>query len=420
MPTHGTFDTNGFRVVADSALGLIVGTEAAGAGHVAANVRDMAQKLGTNLDGINQQVQTLQASNVQGFEEVTSTLGGDLTGLQWLGGASILVQAVGFAAVATELSGVRGEIGGLREDMREQGQQLLDAQRASTRHLEAIEDIARSQLETSQQILETLASSRRVEATQLIEQGWANLLNGYREEAQQRFEQSLEFDNTVFLPHAELGDIYEQVGDLERAEAHLRKAADFSRDMPGETSGFSLLRLVRFLAEQDRRPEAVKLLQEGVESGRLISWRLGAAELASHLGLVDFALAEVRAAIAEDDKAFLAAMASVALASIGARLTALLIEIDRKRREPILDLLRDHTRKIDLLTAFAEYGHPSNEIVSEIRRSSASVLERGLIDAYPTLGDVASRAAQLSSEMDDLAKQGCEAIRLRCDRWLDC
>ena len=176
----------------------------------------------------------------------------------------------------------------------------------------------------------------------------------------------------------------------------------------------------RFLAEQDRRPEAVKLLQEGVESGRLISWRLGAAELASHLGLVDFALAEVRAAIAEDDKAFLAAMASVALASIGARLTALLIEIDRKRREPILDLLRDHTRKIDLLTAFAEYGHPSNEIVSEIRRSSASVLERGLIDAYPTLGDVASRAAQLSSEMDDLAKQGCEAIRLRCDRWLDC
>ena len=418
MGALAKFNADGFRVVADNALDLIVGTQAAGAGHVAANVREMATTLNTSLEGLDEHVGLLREANVEGFDRVTNTLGADLTSLKWLGGASVLVQAVGFAVVAKQLSGVRGEIASLGDDLRKQGQQLLEAQHAGNRHLEAIEDFARGQLETSQRILETLASSRRVEATQLIEQGWANLLNGYREEARGRFEQSLEFDNTVYLPHAELGEIYEQNGDLELAEKHFRKASDFSRDVDGDASGFSLLRLVWFLDEHDRRDEATTLLTDGLSSARLDQWRLGAAELAARFSLGDLAIRSVRQAIEEDDNAFLAAAASVPLSALGPPMAALLMELDGLRRGPALLTLQAICSKFKSIDVLSTLGAPTPERIEAARGQAATLLEECLLASYPSLVEVGSRVGSLAAEVETLLAEATSSHRDRHSRWL--
>jgi len=413
MPASGVYGSDGFRVVADNALELIVGTEAAGAGHVSANVQKMARTLDTGLSRVGQRIDEASAANLEGLQDLIDLGGSGLAGLHWLGGASLLVQAVGFATVASKLDGVRGEVAGLREDLQRQGEQLLAAQEQSNRHLASLEDFASRSLETTEAILRVLASSRRVEAQQLIEQGWTNLVAGYRSEAQERFEASLEYDNTVYLAHAALGDLRLTAGDQPEAEAHLNKAVDFSAAVGGEAVTFSRLRLATFLLERGRTGEVMSQLvqlQSADPSGAVL---VRIAELAAEAGARPFALSAVRRAIESDPSTFVQVMGSKELASLGADLVALLTSLDAERRTPVLAGLEAAMVSVECLVAWStaceEFGSRAASGLARLRESGAALLERALVEPYAALDalkvEVTEYAAAASGEVERLSDQ---------------
>jgi len=405
MGTQPDLDTQGYKAVANGALELCAQTRVAEPGQEGSlDIRQMVSALNTSLETVNNLSEFVRQSNLQGFDGPANALAGGGAGLPWLSGASVMVQAVGFATVAAQLQGVRGDVRGLRADLRVQAERLLEAQQEANRHLGDIKDIATRQLDTSEKILATLASSRRVEATQLIEQGWANLLNGYADEARQRFEQSLEYDNTVYLPHAALGDLYEEAGDLDRAEQHLLKAVAFSKGLDAESAGFAVLRLVRFLASHDRAGEACELLAAESSAGTLRAWSFASAEVAASLGLSSLAVTELERAIREDDRAFASALGSVALTGLGQPIVSLLVGIDRSRREPILGAVTALCSTVDRLTAIPdsdESGGRAGEQTA-VQEAAGHLLNLTLVTDYRSLSEVGAAVGVLRERVGRL------------------
>ena len=125
----GQFSAGGFRVVADNALDLIVGAEAASAGYVGANIQQAAAGLRTDLRGIAQRINSegaaLRAINESGFANVERTLSADLNNLEDLSAISIAISAAGFAAVTSE-------VGKLRADLRNVATTFLEVQKLTT------------------------------------------------------------------------------------------------------------------------------------------------------------------------------------------------------------------------------------------------------------------------------------------------
>ena len=400
MPASGVYGADGFRVVADNALDLIVGTEAAGAGHISANVQKMARTLDARLSGVGQRIEEAALADQEGLQDLIDVAGHGFSGLHWLGGASLLVQAAGFAAVAHKLDGVRGEVAGLREDLQRQGEQLLAAQEQANRHLASLEDFASRSLKTTEEVLRVLASSRRVEAQQLIEQGWTNLVAGYRSEALERFGASLEYDNTVYLAHAALADLHLSAGDNDKAEAHLKKAVDFSTGLSEEAVAFSRIRLATYLLEQGRTGEVMSQLIQLQSAEPVGAVLVRIAELAEEVGARPFALSAVRRAIGADPAMFVRVMGSEQLTSLGADLVALLTELDAARRAPVVARLEAATESVERLLAWsaacADFSSRAGPCVAKLQGSGAALLERVLIEPYSALVDLDAEIAEFA------------------------
>lgn len=232
MTALTSFSASGFSVSANNAIDYIAGTQAAGSGMVSANIQGLAKTMHADLGRVSQQIasQTAQLSeiNVEGFKSVGDKLSQGFSSLETLSGFSIAVQAAGFAVVAKQLHSLRGDVKALHADMVRQGEELIGLQRIANAGIERLVDFAERQFQTQEKILEALVSSRTVEAQQLIRQGWENLKNGYEDEAFERFKKSLDFDNTVYMAHAELGRILEGRNDLKTGEDHLIRASKFS------------------------------------------------------------------------------------------------------------------------------------------------------------------------------------------------
>jgi tetratricopeptide (TPR) repeat protein len=79
-----------------------------------------------------------------------------------------------------------------------------------------------------QEIIELLRKRRKVEANELLEQGIANLANGFYNEAKDRLLRALEFDNTDYQVHRNLGFIYVHEDNDAKAVEHFHKAMIFA------------------------------------------------------------------------------------------------------------------------------------------------------------------------------------------------
>ena len=97
MAFRGGFTGRGFEATASSALELVVGTEAVAAQHIGSELREMASGLNANLAGVDQRIAELAQGNLEGFENLGEVIGSDLDEMGWLAGASVVVQALGFA-----------------------------------------------------------------------------------------------------------------------------------------------------------------------------------------------------------------------------------------------------------------------------------------------------------------------------------
>lgn len=308
MSALGTFSAQGFQVTASNAIELIAGTEAAGAGMVSANVREVGELLHVDFANLSRTVvdqgSQLASINARGFDTVRRTLEGGFGTLETLSGLSVATQAVGFAVVATQLAGVRKDV----RELTGKAAELVDLQRSATGHLESLADFAQRQLKTQEQILATLVSSRTVEAQQLVRQGWENLRNCYEDDAFERFQRSLEYDNTVYVTHAELGAINEKRGQFEKAEDHLRRAARFATQAGPALAAFASVQLASFLDRRGRHGEALSTLRDGLQAWRTPAWVFYLAELSAEAGDADAALAALREAMGGDAAFFNAAM----------------------------------------------------------------------------------------------------------------
>lgn len=329
---NGTFSPNGFSVVADNALDYVVGVEAAGAGHVGATVRQLGRTLHTDVDALTRTVAQgsadIVATNRAGFDRIGQSVAGGFSSMKVLSVANLAVSAIGFTVVAKQLHSLGGDVRQLRTDLLRQGEQLIDVQRSANAKLESLVDFADRTLRTQEKILDSLVSSRTVEAQQLIRQGWDNLHHGYEEDAFSRFVKPLEFDNTVYLSHSQLGEMYAKRGDDARAEDHFRRAIAFSANATPELRGYASVQYARFLDERLRLEDAVSRVEAALELFDRNEWRFYRVELLARLDRQDLALDALSDLIKRDSRFFVAAGASGPVAAIGRPLVELLVGLD--------------------------------------------------------------------------------------------
>ncbi|HUD47203.1 MAG TPA: hypothetical protein VMR33_10255 [Candidatus Baltobacteraceae bacterium] len=394
--TTGEFSEMGFGVVADNSFELLAGTQAAGAGMISANVHRLGTNLHADLGRVQQTIinQARQASDVnrrgfdnlqstvksqtnslttaanQGVDRIDQTIDTDLgqvddkiAGLEAISAASVAVTAAGFASTVLAISRLRGDVKAMHGELAQQGRQLLELQKLANTHLESLVDYASRTLTTQERILETLVNSRTAEAKQLIRQGWDNLKGGFDDDAFIRFEKSLEYDNTVYFPHAELARIYEKRGAAERSEEHHRRAIVFAAGVNAETKGYASIQYAAFLERQKRLEDCVKqarnALEVGLEDGKTANsastdnqkdaskkyssssagWRFYLAEMLVKSGKVESGLAELKTCIQEDARFFEAAMASACFKAAQPGLSQFLIKLDAEQRARAIDPL---------------------------------------------------------------------------------
>lgn len=394
MSALGTFSARGFQVTASNAIDLIAGTQAAGAGMVSANVRDVGQLLHVDFANLSRTVASqgsqLASINSRGFDSVTRTLEGGFGTLETLSGLSIATQALGFFAVTTQIAGLRREV----RELTGKAAELVELQRTANGHLESLADFAQRQLKTQEQILATLVSSRTVEAQQLVRQGWDNLRNGYEDDAFERFQRSLEYDNTVYVTHAELGAINEKRGQLPKAEDHFRRAARFAGQAGPAIVAFAAVQLASFLDRRGRYAEALSILRDGLQGWRTPAWVFYLAEVAAEAGDSDAALKALREAVDGDVAFFSAAMMSDRLQRVQPKLARTLLDIDAERRAPVLEALRRAA------VAAAQIDEVSGER-QEHRGRARALFERLVFAPYNELVALREDAERLFATVED-------------------
>jgi len=411
---QGTFSPNGFMVTANSAIDMIVGTQAAGAGMVSSNIQLLSKQVGLKLKNtasqISAEVAKVASVNKTGFAKLTSVMDTGLDSLSTISGASLAVQAAGFAVTAYQLSALRGDISKLHEDLVQQGQELISLQRVTNSHLETLVDYAGRTLKTQELILDTLVSSRTVEAQQLIRQGWENLKNDYDEDAFARFLKSLDYDNTVYLAHAELARIYEFRKDDVKAEDHYKRAVSFSTSAGGNLAAFARVKYSGFLERKGRDEEAIKLLesalsQEGLDEAQKNNGRFHLAELlAPAPAAPDRSLGILKELIAKDDVFYLATLGSEKLKALQPRVTQLLLDFANERREKGLKLIETAARYRSACVVMGA----TEESLWELDKACAQTLEDLLLRPYQELPEAISKAEavlqdfkeKLSAEVD--------------------
>lgn len=434
----GHYSEVGFEVVADNAIDLLAGTQAASAGMISANVRQVGNTLHADFGRVRQTMidQAAQVSQVnrkgfqdlqqtvrsgadqiaavdqQGFANLDEKMGGveDTVGsVRNISALSVAVQAAGFALTARSINKVRGELQLLREDLSAKATELIEIHRLSKVYMESLVDYAKRTFETQERILETLVNSRTAEAKQLIRQGWDNLKGGFEEDAYVRFVKSLEYDNTVYFTHAELGRFYEKRGDLQKAEEHQRRAIAFAEIDGKSMKSFALVQYAGFLERQNRLPDCLNQLRLVVNSPpngstqgsdakdsageEATNWRFYLAEMLVKSGDVPGGLAELKACINSDDRYFEAAMASDQLKAAQPRLTELLVEMDATRRAAAVNALAQSERNLKALAELDKAQH------SELELQGRNVFEQILGSRFSKLAELRQAAKVFSDEV---------------------
>ncbi|TAK25723.1 MAG: hypothetical protein EPO40_21995 [Myxococcaceae bacterium] len=415
MSALGSFSAQGFQVTASSAVDLIAGSQAAGAGMVSANLQELAREVRVDFAQLGRSVaaqgRQLASVNADGFAAVRRTLEGGFGSLETLSGISIATQAIGFAVVATQLAGVRLGL----HDLYGKAAELVELQRHANAHLETLGEFAQRQLHTQEQILATLVSSRTVEAQQLIRQGWDNLHNGYEDEAFERFVRSLDYDNTVYFTHAELGALYEKRGDPGRAEDHFRRATRFAAQAGPPVVGFASVQLAAFLDRSGRAPEALQVLRQGLATWRSPAWLFYAAELAAETGDESGALQTLCEAIGGDAALFTAAMASERLQRTPMQVAHLLMGLDGQVRGGVFETIQRGVVGVRQLTALGVD-------VGRHRAAAGSLFERAVSAAFSDLAnlqnDAEALATRCAQEVDQHARGMSASVQASRDEYL--
>jgi len=415
----GTFSASGFQVSASNALDLIAGTQAASAGMVASNIQSMSRTLDLDLRQIGQTVasqgRALGEINQRGFSGLQKTLESGVAGLEVLSGVSIAVQAMGFAVVAKKLGDLQGDVRLLHRDMVRQGEELAGLQRVANAHSESLVDFSARTLLTNERILETLVSSRTTEAQQLIRQAWENLRHGYEDDAFTRLVRSLEYDNTIYFAHAELGKLYEGKGDLEKAEDHLRRATRFGVGV-GAIEGFAHLQYSGFLERRARLDEAVREIDAALAVEERPEWLFASARLLAMRGRSDEACRAIMRAVQAEPALFLAAMGSEEFAPLRPALTRSLMELDQGRRAKALDLIGELVKHVEAIRAL-EVPESQSEV---LRASARQLLEAVLTGPFAGLAAVQHQAstllAQCGSTLVTRLQARAEETRVAVDR----
>lgn len=393
MTSLGSFSAHGFNVTASSAVELIAGTQAAASGMVSSNVQEVGNLLHMDMSSLTRTVtaqgRQLASVNEGGFATVQKTLEGGFGTLETLSGMSIATQAIGFAVVATQLSGIRGEL----RDLSGKAAELVSLQRASNQQLESLVDFAQRQFRTQEQILATLISSRTVEAQQLIRQGWDNLQGGYVDEAFERFTRSLDYDNTVYVTHAELASIHEGRGQHEKAEDHFRRAERFVGVMGPPLSAFAAVQFAAFLDRQSRLEEARAMLLKALGAWRTPAWMFYLAELSADLGDEGGAFGALREAICGDAAYFASAMMSDRLSRLQPGLSRLLLAMDLERRTPVFEAIR---RGGSALAQAEDLGANSGPL----RHALQSMFERCCLSEYRWLDALRVEAERTANDAE--------------------
>lgn len=408
MTALATFSADGFRVTASNAVEYLAGTQAAGAGMVSANVRELATTMHCDLGRVAQQigVQTAQLAevNVQGFRSIGEKLQQGFGNLEILSGVSIAVQAAGFAVVAKQLGALRGDVRAMHADLARQGEELIGLQRIANAGIERLVDFAERQLKTQERILEVLVSSRTVEAQQLIRQGWENLKNGYEPEAFERFKRSLDFDNTVYVSHAELGRILEGRGDLVAAEDHLNRASRFASGAGPQVEGFALVQLAGFYERHGRIDDAITRMRDALRRDDMPPWRFYLCELLTSKGNAAEALQLLRALINADGRFHAVAAGSTALQTLQPKLTALLVELDAQRRGAAIGALAPLAGALTGLEAL----NSDAQTIETVRRNGATILEQSLVRPFVDLEPLGERALEAVQQARLRVEETCD------------
>lgn len=404
MSFSAGFSSSGFSVTADNAIDLIVGTEATGAGYVGANIKAMSHTLHADnqqlMGEIAEKSDEIMAVNQAGFAQVDSTMRRGFSSLKTLSGVQIAVQAAGFAIVATQLHGMRKDL----RHLAAQADQLVRLQRIANQRLDQLVDIAQRSLEVQEKILDALLTSRTVEAQQLLRQGWENLKHGYEGEALARFEQSLQFDNTVFMAHAQLARLYRKRGDKPSAEDHYVRATKFSTSVNAEVHALACLEYATFLEDEGRFSDCIAQLRYVLQHSDKPTWRFHLAELLARTGQAATSLAELRRAIESDDEMFAASMASQDLTrGLGADLVRLLADLDEARRRVGFAHLAATCVDIDRLDAVAALESPVaaglRRLADGFREDAAATLRAHIGATYAALPGPTSRAYELRGQV---------------------
>ena len=433
--TEGTFSENGFRVVADNALDLLTATHAAGAGMISANVQKLGHTLHADLASVqstilsesrrvssvnqegfarlNDTVQSGLGEVEQGVARVDSDLQGishDIKGIEALSAVSVAVQAAGIALTVGQLIALRGDVRKMHGELAEQGKQLIELQKLATSHLERLSAFAERTLATQEQILETLVTSRTSEAKQLIRQGWDNLKGGFDDDAYCRFLKSLEYDNTVYVTHAELARLCEQRKEDAQAEEHHRRAVTFSESAGGEIKGFAHIQSAAFLERHDRLQECISHIRAALDCLATVPdqskavetqsrWRFYLAEISAKSGEAENAFQALKRSIELDARFFTAAMASESLQHLQPDLSRFLVQTDAYSRNSALETLQEASTFLSLIQVM----EPKKG--EDFQKNAASCLERMLVATFEQLGAAHREAHQVRATAEALPDQ---------------
>jgi tetratricopeptide (TPR) repeat protein len=148
-----------------------------------------------------------------------------------------VLNAAGFAAVTIGVLAVRKAV-------KENTAVLHEISGKITEKFNELIWLAQKQLEGTEKIYDLLRHSQTNEAVQLLEQGERNYTAGFYDDARERFEKALQFDNTLFPLHRNLGMILVHEEKFDQAEAHLKKALAFAKEK--EANSLALIDLARF------------------------------------------------------------------------------------------------------------------------------------------------------------------------------
>jgi len=187
-----------------------------------------AQVISSRLDQVSSQLQnSIQASGADISEHISK---GFI--------ASNIINTVGFAAVT---AGVMA----LRKSVQENTNAIQELHAAMAEKFNELIWIAQKQTQGIEKIYDLLRRGFTNDAIQLLEQGERNYQKGFYQEALERFQKALQYDNTLYPVYRNIGMILVHLGRHDEAEEYMKKAEAFS-DISDETRITALTDLARY------------------------------------------------------------------------------------------------------------------------------------------------------------------------------